>query len=77
MVVVGVSHFDPTAGDPFDGCFLDGSWEVCLGLSTVDTGREMRGYVTDVSCDINLYSKKGELKMWFTDLFHTEDFGYR
>lgn len=75
--IVGNYHFDPTAGDPFDGCFLDGSWEVCLGLSTVDTGREMQGYVTDVSCDINLYCKKGELKVWFTDLFHTEDFGCR
>lgn len=75
--IVGSYHFDPSASDPFGGYFLDGTWEVCLGLSTVDTGREEKGQEAKVPCDIDLYCKKGELKMWFTDLFHTEDFGYR
>ena len=75
--IVGGYHFDPSAADPFDGHFLSGTWEVCLGLATVDTGREQNGRETDVSCDIDLYCKKGELKMRFTDLFHTEDYGFR
>lgn len=75
--IVGTYHFDAVAADPFDGAFLDGTWEICLGLATVDTGREEDGQVVDAACDIDLYCKNGELKMWFTDLFHTEDFGYR
>ncbi|MBE6114498.1 MAG: hypothetical protein E7191_05395 [Erysipelotrichaceae bacterium] len=75
--IVDTYHFDPTASDPFNGTFLNGTWEVCLGLSSVDTGRETEGRLYDTPCDIDLYSKKGELKVWFTDLFHTEDYGYR
>jgi len=75
--IVGGYFFDPSADDPFGGYFLDGTWEVCLGLATVDTGREECGQEVKVPCDIDLYCKKGNLKMWFTDLFHTEDFGCR
>ena len=75
--IVGSHRFDPEADDPFGGEFLSGTWEVCLGLTTVDTGREETGQEAKVSCDIDLYCKKGVLKIWFTDLFHTEDYGFR
>jgi len=75
--IVGSYHFDPAAEDPFGGNFLSGWWEICLGLTSVDTGREEHGRQTDVPCDIDLYGKKGELHLRFTDLFHTEDYGYR
>ena len=77
--IVGGSNFDPDAGDPFNGKFEKGSWEVLLALSTVDTGRETKGRIdSNVSCDIRLHcDAKGKLTLVFTDLFHTEDYGYR
>lgn len=77
--IVGGTNFDINAPDPFCGKFMYGNWEVMLGLSTVDTGRETRGYIDKTTpCDICLHGNDdGEFMMTFTDLFHTEDFGYR
>ncbi len=69
--------FEPNADNPFGKEFLDGYWEVYLSLSTVDTGRDETGYLTDQPCDIVLCGKKDKLHVRFSDLFHTEDFGYR
>jgi len=77
--IVGSTNFDINAEDVFNGCFEKGSWEVVLGLSTIDTGRETKGRIDNtISGDIRLHCDgKGKLTMVFTDLFHTEDFGYR
>lgn len=74
--IVGVSNFDPEAQDPFAET---GPWEVLLGLTTVDTGRETKGRIDgSVSCDIRLHcDAKGKMTMVFADLFHTEDYGFR
>lgn len=74
--IVGASNFVPEAQDPFTGT---GPWEVLLGLTTVDTGRETKGRIdSDVSCDIRLHcDAKGKMTMVFADLFHTEDYGFR
>jgi len=75
--IVATSQFDYSADDPFCGYFTNGVWEVCLGLTTVDTGRELRGQKITEPCDIDLYYRKGALEVRFSDLFHTEDYGFR
>lgn len=75
--IVGTSQFDYSADDPFCGYFTNGVWEVCLGLTTVDTGRELRGQKITEPCDIDLYYRRGALEVRFSDLFHTEDYGFR
>ncbi len=75
--IVGGANFDLDAGDPFCGKLTKGSWEVLLALSTVDTGRETKGRIDPASCDIRLHCVNGTVTLVFTDLFHTEDFGYR
>lgn len=77
--IVSASNFDLDAEDPFNGSLATDSWEVVLGLSTVDTGRETKGRInSDAHGDIRLHcTSKGVMTLVFTDLFHTEDFGYR
>ncbi len=77
--VVSSYNFDPDAENPFHEGEADGRWEVLLGLSTVDTGRETTGRIMHAARgDIRLHcDEKGNLTLVFTDLFHTEDFGYR
>lgn len=77
--IVASSNFDLDAEDPFNGALPTGTWEVLLGLSTVDTGRETKGRVNSDACgDIRLHcTSKGVMTLVFTDLFHTEDFGFR
>lgn len=75
--IVDTYQFEYGADDPFGGHFPDGSWEVCLGLAAIDTGRETRGQHVNADCDISLSANKGKLKLLFTDLFHTEDYGFR
>lgn len=75
--IVGSYHYNPSSADPFGGYLLNGEWEVCLGLTTADTGRKEYGQEAKVPCDIDIYCDDGELKVWFSALFHTEDFGHR
>lgn len=77
--IVAASNFDIDAEDPFNGTLGKGAFEVLLGLSTVDTGRETKGRInSDAQCDIRLHcTAKGVMTLVFADLFHTEDFGYR
>lgn len=77
--IVSVSNLEFDAEDPFQGALGKQEWEVLLGLSTVDTGRETKGRIDSAACgDIRLHcSSKGKMTLVFTDLFHTEDFGYR
>lgn len=77
--IVSAHNFDINAEDPFQAIATNDNWEVLLGLRTVDTGRETTGRIaTDARGDIRLHcTSKGVLTVVFTDLFHTEDFGYR
>jgi hypothetical protein len=77
--IVSAHNFDINAEDPFQAIATNDNWEVLLGLRTVDTGREITGRIaTDARGDIRLHcTSKGVLTVVFTDLFHTEDFGYR
>lgn len=77
--VVSSYNFDPDAENPFHEGAADGRWEVLLGLSTVDTGRETKGRInSDAQGDIRLHcTSKGVMTLVFTDLFHTEDYGFR
>lgn len=77
--IVSAYNFDINAEDPFKQTATDDRWEVLLGLRTVDTGRETAGrIVTDARGDIRLHcTSKGVLTVVFTDLFYTEDFGFR
>lgn len=75
--IVGSDHFDLDADDVFNGRFQNGSWEVCLGLSSTDTGRELNGRINGASCDLYLYGDSKELTVRFSDLFYPKDFGHR
>lgn len=77
--IVSSYNVDINAENPFGRGQTDNRWEVLLGLRTVDTGRETAGRIMpDARGDIRLHcTDKGVLTVVFTDLFHTEDFGYR
>lgn len=77
--IVASTNFELDADDPFGGKLAKEEFEVLLGLTTVDTGRETKGRInSDARGDIRLHgTSKGVVTLVFADLFHTEDFGYR
>jgi len=76
--IVSQTRYDFSADGPVASDLADETWEVCLALSGIDTGRETAGRIdTSARCDIRLHCNRGTLTMVFSDLFHTEDFGFR